>query len=105
MTNLQTYLEEIRNRLDVVLAQADPNNLHISEDTRIFIKDEICCLCSETIKGVLERVVEMIEKKKDERLANAEGLMDDETRVLKWNAICRNQLIDELLAKIKELLK
>jgi hypothetical protein len=49
-------------------------------------------------------LVAKIEGLKDERLANAEGLMDDETRVLKWKAIVKNEALDQAIDIINKRL-
>ena len=33
--------DEIRNEVDRILTNIDPNGLHISEDSRIYIKDMV----------------------------------------------------------------
>jgi hypothetical protein len=43
---------------------------------------------------------EEIEKMKDIQLANAEGLMDDETRAGKFQAIVINKIVDHILSLI-----
>ncbi len=53
--------EEIRNEVDRILTNVDPNGLHITEDSRIYIKDMVQVLVQNQRKDALKKLIDKIE--------------------------------------------
>jgi F0F1-type ATP synthase membrane subunit b/b' len=65
----------MREELSNILEQVDPTGLHISADSRIFIKDSVGVLMNdvrkETVALVISKLEEVLESKTDPKLIQA----------------------------------